>query len=319
MEELLPKISNCFDFLCVHRELLEDKYRLNAYKSAIKKIVRKGDIVVDIGTGTGILTFMAVEAGAKRVYAMEKSNIIKLAEKIARRNQISSHITFIKGDSRRIMTPKIKADVLISEVLGHYALDENILPIVIDARKRFLKQGGQIIPNRIRLYICPIEYKEFHHGRSFWKKKIFGFDYAPALEFELNNIFAEVPNNIRYLASPQMLHCINLLNVTTEEFKSDVQFRILKRGFFHGFVGWFELLLAPGIELVTGPGLKKTHWERVFFPVSKPCKVEPSNKITFNFSFETIKDKILVNWRGIVLRKRKKIMTFSQTTKKVYL
>lgn len=319
MEELFPKISNCFDFLCVHRGLLEDKYRLNAYQSAIKKIVKKGDIVIDIGTGTGILAFIAVKAGAKHVYAMEKSNIIKLAEKIAERNQISSRITFIKGDSRKITIPKIKADVLISELVGHYALDENILRIIIDARKRFLKQGGQIIPNRIRLYVCPAECEEFHQEVSFWKKKVFGFNYAPALEFELNNIFTEVPGNFQYLSSPKELHCIDLFNVTTEKFKSTVQFRILKRGFLHGFVGWFGLVLAPGVELVTGPGMKKTHWERVIFPVCELCKVEPRDKIKFDFSFKTRRDKILLNWWGSVLRDRTKIMTFSQSTRKVYL
>lgn len=319
MEELLPKISNCFDFLCVHRGLLEDQYRLKAYQSAIKKVVKKGDIVIDIGTGTGILAFLAVKAGAKRVYAIEKSNIIKLAKQIAIENQIDSRITFIKGDSRRIKIPKIKADVLITELVGHYALDENLLDIVIDGRQRFLKKEGKVIPNAIKLYMSPINCSEICRDVNFWKRNILGFNYESVLKLALNNIYTEIPNNLHYLALPKMVHNVNLHKVIGQKVEIAVKFHIRKTGFFHGFIGWFELLLAPGVNLLTHPDMNESHWEPVFFPVPISCKVKPKDKIELNLLFETVKDKIFMSWWGGVWRNAKEIVTFSQSTRKIYL
>ena len=319
MDELLPKISNCFDFLCVHKGLLEDKYRLKSYQSAIRKVVKTEDIVIDIGTGTGILSFLAVKAGAKHVYAIEKSNISKLAKQIAIKNRLNHLITFIKGDSRKINIPKIKADVLISELVGHYALDENLLSIIIDARKRFLKKQGKIIPCGIKLYISPVECTEIHRETNFWKKDILGLKYTPALELVLNNIYTEIPHNFRYLATPKMIHSINLYKIVTQKFTSTPQFSIHKQGIFHGFIGWFELILASRIKLITGPTIKDTHWERVFFPISKSFKVKSGDKINLNFSFDTDHDKIFITWRGNIYRRQTKVMKFSQSTRKIYL
>ena len=87
-----------------HIRMLADNIRVEAYRRAIFKTVRKGDRVVDIGTGTGILAFFALQAGARRVYAIETGPIIEVAKKTARDNGFSDRIDFIQQDT-------IKADI----------------------------------------------------------------------------------------------------------------------------------------------------------------------------------------------------------------
>ena len=48
-----------------------------------------------------------------------------------------------------------KADIVVSETLGNYALEENLLETLVDAR-RWLKKGGVLIPGRLRQYAAPV-------------------------------------------------------------------------------------------------------------------------------------------------------------------
>ena len=59
-----------------HELLLADTVRMNAYRDGIRRNVKPGDVVVDLGTGTGILAMLAAQQRAKVVHAIELSDMI---------------------------------------------------------------------------------------------------------------------------------------------------------------------------------------------------------------------------------------------------
>jgi len=134
-----------------HIRLLNDKTRTSSFIHAIKQSVKTGDIVVDIGTGTGVLAIAAAKYGASRVYAVETSDMGELAKENFEKNGVADRITLIKGYSSQVDIPE-KADLLISEVIGNEPLGENILEIFSDAFKRFLKPAARCIPKDLRIY-----------------------------------------------------------------------------------------------------------------------------------------------------------------------
>ena len=103
-----------------HKALIADAIRTTAYQKAIFETVKDGDIVVDLGTGTGILACFACQSGAKKVYAIEKKKIIELAKEVARANNLEEKIVFVGDASTEVTLPE-KADVLISELIGTFA------------------------------------------------------------------------------------------------------------------------------------------------------------------------------------------------------
>ena len=119
-----------FAGLETHEEMLSDRVRVEAYHRGIHRHVAKGDVVVDLGTGTGLLAFMASRAGAKTVYAVEHSDFIDLAREIAEYNGFTN-IEFIRANSREF-TPPEPIDVVLHEQMGDELFNENMLENVLD-------------------------------------------------------------------------------------------------------------------------------------------------------------------------------------------
>ncbi|MBI4936432.1 MAG: methyltransferase domain-containing protein [Actinobacteria bacterium] len=155
-----------FAGLAEHEEMLSDSVRVAAYHRGIQRNVQPGDVVVDLGTGTGLLAFMASRAGAKRVYAVEHSEFIEVAREIARHNGFTN-IEFVQANSREF-TPPEKVDVVLHEQMGDELFNENLVQNLLDVRDRFLRPHGRILPARFRLFVEPITMHESMRVRRFW-------------------------------------------------------------------------------------------------------------------------------------------------------
>lgn len=135
--------------------MLADGVRMDAYTRALQSTVRPGSVVVEIGTGVGYFAIMAARLGASRVYAFETSPAVVVAQKIAEANG-SPPIQFIHADARKIQLTE-RADVVVSDLRGGLPLFENHIPTIIDARERFLADGGVLVPKRDVLCAALVE------------------------------------------------------------------------------------------------------------------------------------------------------------------
>jgi len=318
MEELLPKVDNWYEFLSVHKEMLEDSVRINSYKRAISSCVKPGDVVVDLGTGTGILAFFAVQAGASRVYAIESANIIRLAERLAVKNGMDGGIKFIQANSQRTDLPE-RADVLLSEVIGHCVFEENMLDAVIDARKRFLKPNGRMIPKSVDMYFAPAQDDEAYDDMSFWKGTVAGIDLSPAWEKLANSIYVGRHDRSSFLASPGVVLSADLRTVDRADIKGSIDFRCSRDGTLHGFICWFEALLSDGVVLSTSPDDPPTHWQSAYFPLGTPIVVEKGEVIRFECACSSRSGSTDWEWRGAVLGSKDNLRALFSHSTEAYL
>ena len=137
-----------------HESMLRDSVRCEAFRRAIVDTVTPGCAVLDIGAGTGILSLFAAQAGARVVYAVERTHIAELAQRIVSENGFGDRINVLQNDIETLELPE-KVDVIVSEWLGGYGVDENLLPVVALARDRWLKPGGRVIPETVKSWIVP--------------------------------------------------------------------------------------------------------------------------------------------------------------------
>ena len=135
--------------------MLHDDRRTGDYMAALVAAVRPGDVVLDIGTGSGVLAVAAARAGARRVYAVEASDIAEVAERVFAANGVADTVTLVPGWSRHIELPE-PADLLVAEIIGNEPLEEEILETTLDARRRLLKPDARLIPHTLTLLARPL-------------------------------------------------------------------------------------------------------------------------------------------------------------------
>ncbi len=97
--------------------MLEDRIRIDAFYEALRGAIRPGAVVMDIGTGPGVMAILACELGASRVYAIESSEVIQVAREIAAANRCADKIEFFEDLSTNVSIP-VKADVIVSDMRG---------------------------------------------------------------------------------------------------------------------------------------------------------------------------------------------------------
>lgn len=259
------------DPLPFHQWLLSDTIRTSAYRNALSQIVNKDNVVVDIGSGSGILSFFACQAGARKVYAIEMSDALSLARELCTSNGFDGRIEFRHGRSQEIQLPE-KADVVVSDTGCSFGLQGGLLGILLDAKKRFLKPGGRIIPHSLELLVAPVELKD---GRSLkiWERNRYGLDLSSIRRFAANTEYTMKLGAEDMLSSPASLASIQFAQVDNPYVSGETDSVIERNGVMHGLGAWMRLELAPGISFTNSPLEPAVDWIHNFFPIEMPVEV----------------------------------------------
>lgn len=288
----------------LHRKLLGDRIRNQAFHAALKKVIQPGKTTVaDLGAGTGFLSFLASRLGAKHCTLIEYSDTLDLAEELARKNKITN-LSFIKAHSTEITKPP-KVDVVISETLGNYALEENLLETLVDAR-RFLNKNGLLIPGRLRQFVAPLTSPRVTQELDIWPQVGFDLDLSPARTISLNNMFVKLlqPDD---LSGADSARCWDDLDFSPSaeaplsKRSSTVQWTaadLKGAAKIYGYALWWECELVPGIVISTSPYAAPTHWEQIVLPLLQPLALQSGDSVEATLSSDTRPSVgVRVGWR----------------------
>lgn len=209
-------LGNLNDFK-VCKLILFDKQEF-IQKNNIISIWIQGKIVLDVGAGSGILSFFAVQAGAKQVYAIEASNMALHAQQLVIANNVGEHIKIVPGKVEEIELNEM-VDIIISEPMGYMLYNERMLETYLHARK-WLKPGGKMFPTEGDLHVAPFTdealYMEQYNKANFWYQKSFhGVDLTPLHEDAMQEYFRQPvvdTFDIRICMSKSIKHSVDFLN-----------------------------------------------------------------------------------------------------------
>jgi SAM-dependent methyltransferase len=267
------------DFINYNLRMLTDQARMNAYRRALISTVQPNDVVLDLGCGSGILSFFACQAGARMVYAIEAEPVIELAKQVSRHNRLDDRITFLNAHSFRVSLPE-RVDVIVTETMGAFGMDEGMVGSLIDARTRFLRQGGTVIPQRITFFLVPVEMPGFYeHMVQFWMDGSHGVDFSPIRQLAANHFHPIKFHETAYLSEPSPIADADLQKVLRSDIDVHRRFTATRAGVCHGLCGWFVAQLTPAIRLSNGPADQDAHWGSAFFPLQRPVRIQPGTPI----------------------------------------
>jgi len=268
-------------------KMLKDTTRMEAYHEAIRRAVQPGSVVLDIGTGTGIHALMAARAGARHVYAVEPADSVLLAPAVARANGLEDRITFIQDLSTRITLPE-RADVVVSDLHGTVPWYQQHIPTIVDARARFLKPEGILIPQRDSVFMAAVESPELYAAYSDpWQEKPFGFDMG-YISSRLTNIYTRGRvGREGFLSEITPVGELDYRTIVDPNISVSLELSPIRPGTMHGFVVWFDTQVFQDIRLTSAPFEPEISYGSAFFPLSEPVALDPSATVH-------------LEWRGVL-------------------
>ena len=247
-----------------HKWMLMDDVRMEALEAMVEALVRPGDVVVDVGTGTGILAVLAKRAGAKKVYGIDASPIVRLSRRMVEANDVED-VELIESDMALAVLPG-KVDVIFSECLGNLAFGDRMFRKLGDFSRRWLKPDGRRGPTEVRLYAQPTDCRLFGDPRPFWRKPYKDLDlspFLPAVESQVSVV--DVVSSFLH-GEPELLATFDHF-ARPGSFDLAASWEMPEGKTCNAVAFWFEVDWAPGVTMSTSPMAPGTHWAQAIMRI----------------------------------------------------
>ncbi|KAI8330093.1 S-adenosyl-L-methionine-dependent methyltransferase [Chlamydoabsidia padenii] len=304
-----PQYFGYYAMLQHQQNMLQDNVRTSTYRSSILlngPQCFQDKLVMDVGAGSGILSYFAVQAGANQVYAVEASGMANKMQRLVQTAKDTGKNAFLK-DKITVINAKIEdddlpipqVDTIVSEPIGVLLFHERMLESYIFARDHYLKPGGAMFPSKGGIFLAPFTdatlWTETMAKARFWEQPSFYgidltslYDEAKAEMFGMPVVGHFDPRQL--ITTPTTAaHHVDFATVTLDALKDisiPFSWPSAYTGLMHGVAGWFDLTFAPPtdstdttVKLDTGPAAERTHWQQVRFLFKEPLAVNANQTI----------------------------------------
>ncbi len=203
--------------------------------------------------------------------------------------------TFINDVSQRVELPE-PADLVVCDQVGFFGFEAGILDAFGDARERFLKPQGKLIPERIRLRLAAVESVSDWRRIDGWRAANVDPDFHWLRKFTVNSTHTTQLARGQVLCAPVLLGDIDLYRDNPDFFSWSADLRILRDGVMHGVAGWFECELAEDVWMTNSPlADQPIRQPQSLMPIDEPMPVHEGDEVKVNVMARPF-DR-LVSWR----------------------
>jgi protein arginine N-methyltransferase 1 len=278
--------------------MIADAIRLPAYRRAIEQAVRSGDVVADLGAGPGVMALLACRAGAGHVYAIEPNPALEAAREVAAANGLADRITFLPGLSTAL-TPPQRCQVIVSDLRGCVPLYERHIPILADARARWLAPGGRLIPRRDFLHAALVEHEAGYADYDGpWRRlgRELALDLGAVRRRTVNTTGQCRLGRAHLLGPARPWAELDYRVITEPDVAGSLALPVARPGTAHGFALWFDAELGDGIGYSNAPGEPALVYGQYFFPFEEPLPVRDGEVVTVDLAARLVGGDYVWRW-----------------------
>merc|ERR1719462_195856 len=283
-----------YGYLSQQQNMMQDYIRTGTYQKAMLQnfVDFRDKVVLDVGAGSGILSFFAMQAGAKKVYAVEASSMALHTEKLVACSPYAGRIKVIPSKIEEVKLPE-KVDMIISEPMGYMLYNERMLETYIHARK-FLKPKGLMFPSIGDLHVAPFTdealYMEQFQKANFWYQQSFhGVDLSALRDDAVTEYFKQPvvdTFDVNILMAKSVKFSLDFKEAEEEDLYTldiPLKFEVHTSGTIHGLAFWFDVAFIGSyttVWLSTAPNQPLTHWYQVRCMLRTPLFAKKGEFIT---------------------------------------
>jgi protein arginine N-methyltransferase 1 len=269
---------------------------MEAYSRALRGAIRPGAVVMDIGTGPGVIAVLACQFGASRVYAIESSEVIQVAREIAVANNCSDKIEFFEDLSTKVSIA-VKADVIVSDMRGVLPLFQAHIPSIADARARFLAPGGKLIARKDTIWAAIVEAPEqYEHIVGPWERNSWGQNLDLARRKVLSEFQKVRLSPEALLTGPCVWATLDYATIENPDVSGILHWTARRGGTGHGILVWFDMDLAEGVAFSNGPDSPEAIYGSAFFPWPKPVSIVEGQTICVDLEAKMMEQDYFWRW-----------------------
>jgi len=267
-----------------HATYLADTVRMEAFRRALAERVTPGAVVVDLGSGSGILGLLACEAGAARVYSIDSGPMLEVARKHAQACGFGDRMTFLRVRSEEVQLPE-PADLVIADQMGAIGLWAGLLECFADARRRLLKPSGELLPSKLRIDFSVVEDSTLPRQVDAVQRNVQTLDLSHLQHLLLNDLREVMPGGERQLTRPATFTTLELGIDEPTSINRSFELEVSETGVANGLAGWFSAELAPDIHLTNDP-FSQGHIDRhhLLLPFAQPVRLEQGETLRVSLS-----------------------------------
>jgi protein arginine N-methyltransferase 1 len=277
--------------------MIADTGRTSSYAHALEMNITPGSVILDLGTGPGILALLACRSGAGKVYAVEPEDVIQLAREAAAANGFADRIQFVQASTTDIVLPE-KVDGIVSDVRGVLPFFRTSVVSILDARDRFLKPRGWIVAARDTMWAALVSSRSLHNPVTESWTAVDGFDFSSASASAANQFLSTSIRAEDLLVPPQCWAVLEYEHLQDPNVTGELAWTMDRGAIGHGLGVWFDCETAPGLGFSNSPASGERHvYGHAFFPWPEATELMTGDRVTVRLRAHFVHNDYLWSWQ----------------------
>lgn len=280
--------------------MIADARRTSAYRRALRRAVRPGSTVLDLGTGSGVLALIACRLGARRVIAVEPDDVIELARALARENGCADRIRFVQGTVLNLKLAR-RVDVLVSDLRGILPYHDSCIAAILDARRRLLRPGGAMIPARDVVVGALLRARSVARHSDPWRSNVAGLSLEAMWHMLANTAHPARLSPADLASTARRVAVLDYRTLESATLDARIAWRVAHSAAAQGLALWFDSQLAPGAALSNAPGRPPLIYGQTLLPWPEPVRLRAGERVVVRLRADPVRGAYVWRWSSEVL------------------
>lgn len=262
-----------------HFTYLADFRRRDLFRLALARLNLSSVSALDLGCGVGILGALCLEAGAAQVVGIDDGLVFNVAADVLKAEARGRSTSVLFARSEHI-TLSQTFDLVICDHVGFFGFDYGIVALLQDARRRFLKPGGRLIPAALDICIAAVTAPDM--------RRTVDASLSPETPQALRLLHRYAVNRKHstdlppdaVLGGPAVLGRIDFYAENPDTFSWAASLPIQRDGLLDGLAGWFDCLLSPNVRMTNSPlDPGRIDRSQAFLPIAEPLPLTAGDTV----------------------------------------